>query len=172
MNCKDAIQIIRRYECNAEHYEACEMAISALIKLERSEIVSKGFEEIFEESSVIPERIKAAMDSKGISQRELAKECKITEATMSRYLNGKRIPKATMLLIIANTLGVSVDYLLGNENNNTAYWKKEKTGGFSPGGNPLYRCSNCGWVYGTHSVFPTFRYCPECGKKMNGGSHE
>ena len=43
-------------------------------------------------------------------------------------------------------------------------WVADHTGGFSPGGNPLYRCSKCGWVYGTHSVFPTYRYCPECGR--------
>ena len=50
-----------------------------------------------------------------------------------------------------------------------AYWKPEKTGGFSPGGNPLYRCSNCGWIFGTHMIFPNFRYCPECGSLMNNG---
>lgn len=46
----------------------------------------------------------------------------------------------------------------------TGEWIAEHHGGFSPGGNPLYRCSKCGWVYGTHSVFPTYRYCPECGR--------
>ena len=28
-----------------------------------------------------------------------------------------------------------------------------------------WRCSNCGKVYGLASV--TFKFCPECGKKMN-----
>jgi hypothetical protein len=30
MTREEAIEIIRRYECNTEHYEACEMAIQAL----------------------------------------------------------------------------------------------------------------------------------------------
>ena len=30
MTREEAIEIIRRYECNSEHYEACEMAIRAL----------------------------------------------------------------------------------------------------------------------------------------------
>ena len=30
MTNKEAIDIIRRYECNSEHFEACEMAIKAL----------------------------------------------------------------------------------------------------------------------------------------------
>ena len=30
MTDKEAIDIIRRYECNSEHFEACEMAIQAL----------------------------------------------------------------------------------------------------------------------------------------------
>jgi len=30
MTKEEAIEIIRRYECNSEHYEACEMAIQAL----------------------------------------------------------------------------------------------------------------------------------------------
>ena len=30
MTKEDAIKLIRKYECNKEHYEACEMAIKAL----------------------------------------------------------------------------------------------------------------------------------------------
>ena len=49
---------------------------------------------------------------------------------------------------------------------NNAYWRPEKTGGYSPGGNPLYKCSNCGWVFGTHMIIPNYKYCPECGSLM------
>lgn len=49
---------------------------------------------------------------------------------------------------------------------NNAYWRPEKTGGYSPGGNPLYKCSNCGWVFGTHMIVPNYKYCPECGSLM------
>lgn len=30
MTREEAIELIRRYECNSEHYDACEMAIEAL----------------------------------------------------------------------------------------------------------------------------------------------
>ena len=36
------------------------------------------------------------------------------------------------------------------------------------GGNPVYACSNCGGVYGSHELFPTARYCRECGARMKG----
>lgn len=48
-----------------------------------------------------------------------------------------------------------------------AKWIPEHHGGFSPGGNPLYRCSNCGWIFGTHMIFPNYRYCPDCGSVMD-----
>lgn len=35
MTREQAIKIIRRYECNSEHYEACEMAIKALSRSEK-----------------------------------------------------------------------------------------------------------------------------------------
>lgn len=47
-----------------------------------------------------------------------------------------------------------------------SYWEVEHHGGFSPGGNPLYRCHNCKWIFGTHMIYPNFRFCPECGYKM------
>ena len=37
----EAIEIIRRYECNSEHYEACEMAIKALSAEPREDAISR-----------------------------------------------------------------------------------------------------------------------------------
>lgn len=48
-----------------------------------------------------------------ISQRDLAKMSSLTEATISRYLKGERIPKLTDAITLANVLHVSLDYLSG-----------------------------------------------------------
>ena len=45
-------------------------------------------------------------------------------------------------------------------------WVKQKGGGFTPGGNPVYECSECGWVFGSHMITPNYSYCPNCGSKM------
>ena len=71
------------------------------------------FEEEEAEKSGIGKRIEEILQSNGISQRELADKCKITEVSMSRYIRGQRVPKATVIATIADALNVSADYLLG-----------------------------------------------------------
>ena len=34
------------------------------------------------------------------------------------------------------------------------------------GGNPVYACSRCGDVYGSFELFPSAKYCRNCGAKM------
>ena len=43
-----------------------------------------------------------------------------------------------------------------------------KPGQATCGGNPVYACSNCGYVYGSFEIFPSAKYCRECGAKMKG----
>lgn len=38
---------------------------------------------------------------------------------------------------------------------------------FTGGGNPVYVCSECEWVYGA-TLVPRYNYCPNCGAKMGG----
>ena len=121
-------------------------------------------------------RIAETLEKKGMTQRELAEVVGMTEVTISRYVNGERIPKISDALTLAKALNVEVTDLFVEDNEtilenmrtrNNAKWVAEHHGGFSPGGNPLYRCSCCGWAYGTHSLFPSYRFCPECGCRMN-----
>lgn len=60
-------------------------------------------------------RLKQQMRFVGLTQKQVAAETGITEATLSRYLNGNRIPNALILARLAAVLGVSVDWLLGRE---------------------------------------------------------
>lgn len=51
------------------------------------------------------------------SNREFAEICGTTEATMSRYLSGARMPKGPIITAMAKALDVSTDYLLGLRDN-------------------------------------------------------
>lgn len=58
------------------------------------------------------------MKEKKISGKELAEGANTTEATISRYVSGKRSPEILEVLKnAAKFLGVSADYLLGLTNN-------------------------------------------------------
>ena len=65
--------------------------------------------------SVFTDRLKEMMDKRGMSQRELAEAIDKTEVSVSRYVNGLRVPKATALLKIAQALNCQADYLIGND---------------------------------------------------------
>ena len=66
---------------------------------------------------MIGRNIKRVLERQGKTQRELAEAIGITEASMSRYIHGDRVPKATTLVKIANALGVTPDQLLSDKDN-------------------------------------------------------
>ena len=60
------------------------------------------------------ERVKLMIDGR-MTQRELANKIGITEVTLSRYITGKRIPKAPLIVKMAKALDVPVEYLINFE---------------------------------------------------------
>lgn len=79
-------------------------------------IIGDSFDELEKEEAQklnLGERIKQKLDELGMSQRELAQAVKITEVSMSRYINNDRTPKGPLISQIARALGVSCDWLLG-----------------------------------------------------------
>lgn len=48
-------------------------------------------------------------------------------------------------------------------------WLGQIGSGFTPGGNAVYFCSECKWIFGSHRVFPNYKFCPNCGVKMDKG---
>jgi transcriptional regulator with XRE-family HTH domain len=59
-------------------------------------------------------RLKRLRDEKGISQQELARQCGVTQATISRLESGELQDMQTSTARrLARALGVSVDYLIG-----------------------------------------------------------
>ena len=58
--------------------------------------------------------LKSLMDEVVYSQQELAQEAKIDQSTISKYLNGTRMPSVRALNNIAIALNCTVDELIGN----------------------------------------------------------
>lgn len=63
------------------------------------------------------DRLRQAVEAKGVTQKWLADASHTTEATISRYINEKKRPSVlTVIVDISKALGVSTDYLLGVTN--------------------------------------------------------
>ena len=61
----------------------------------------------------------------GIKQKELAKHVNISEATLSVYKSGNRVPNTEELYRLANFFGVSMDWLVGGGvSSDETPWKK------------------------------------------------
>lgn len=58
-------------------------------------------------------RIQKLLDERGLTRKQFSELTGITEAALSRYVTNQREPKALTLSIIARSLGVSMDDLLG-----------------------------------------------------------
>lgn len=61
-------------------------------------------------------RITEALQTQGMTQKELAVRIGLTEAVVSRYISGDREPKPEVLANIATALHTTSDFLLGIEN--------------------------------------------------------
>lgn len=71
------------------------------------------------ERSIFSERLASILKQQGITQKELARMIGVTEATMSRYIHGERIPRSEIIANIATALHTTSDYLLGTEDKGT-----------------------------------------------------
>lgn len=64
-------------------------------------------------------RLKQLREERKLTLRELADIIHIDKSSLSRFENGEREPRTSVILDIANFFNVSVDYLLGvSENRN------------------------------------------------------
>lgn len=60
-------------------------------------------------------RLKEILEIKELQHKEFAKMLGIPSSTMEGYLNSGRQPDYELLVRIASTLNISIDYLLGND---------------------------------------------------------
>lgn len=61
------------------------------------------------------EQLRKAREEKGITQQTLAENVYVTRQTISRYENGERYPDIVTLKKLSSVLGVSTDFLLGDD---------------------------------------------------------
>ena len=59
------------------------------------------------------DRLRTARERRGLSQRKFAKLCDMSQAAVWRYENSERRPDLYSLVILADVLKVSTDYLCG-----------------------------------------------------------
>ena len=62
------------------------------------------------------ERILELLTQKEMTQKQLSEKACVTEAAISHYIKGDRVPRAVVAERIADALGTSVDYLLNGSN--------------------------------------------------------
>lgn len=64
-------------------------------------------------STVFPERLRAAREYRGLNQAELALRANLQPSAVSHFETGARKPSFDNLRLLADTLDVTTDYLLG-----------------------------------------------------------
>lgn len=88
------------------------------------------------------ERIKALLNEKKMTQRQLAELSGVTESALSHYIKGDRIPSGVASVNIAYALSTTVNYILGNCPVCGATWKR-KTRCKLVRDSDLFYCKRC-----------------------------
>jgi transcriptional regulator with XRE-family HTH domain len=71
-------------------------------------------------SDIFPDRLRTAREYRGLSQGELAKRANLQPSAISHFETGTRKPSFDNLRLLADTLDVTTDYLLGRVEDFTA----------------------------------------------------
>ena len=66
----------------------------------------------------IGDKIREQLEIRGMSQKNLADACGITEAAVSRYINHGRMPKTIILKKMAEVLSVDVNIFFNEKKEN------------------------------------------------------
>jgi transcriptional regulator with XRE-family HTH domain len=70
-------------------------------------VSEQGYKLLFQQ------RLRESREKRGISQQELSRLCGLNSNQISRYERGTQEPALFIMRCIAETLGVSLDYLVG-----------------------------------------------------------
>jgi transcriptional regulator with XRE-family HTH domain len=68
---------------------------------------------------MLSERIRALRKEHGYSQEQMARKLHLTQGAISQWENGLTVPAADQLITIADVFGITVDELLGREQQET-----------------------------------------------------
>lgn len=75
---------------------------------------------------MFPDRLRTAREYRGLSQGELAKRAKLQPSAISHFETGTRKPSFDNLRLLADTLDITTDYLLGRVEDFTALADADK----------------------------------------------
>ncbi|MFC4411897.1 helix-turn-helix domain-containing protein [Chungangia koreensis] len=70
---------------------------------------------------MLGDRLKKARKDSNLTQELLAQKVSTTKGTISNYENGHSTPSNEMLVLLANALDTTTDYLLGRSNSTSTY---------------------------------------------------
>lgn len=70
-------------------------------------------------------RLKELRLAQGLNQTQFAKRVKLTQAAISQFEDGKRVPSSNALQKIASGLGLSLDELVGGVNKGSTDTEKD-----------------------------------------------
>lgn len=70
---------------------------------------------------MLSDRLKQARKSANLTQELLAQKVSTTKGTISNYENGHSTPSNEMLVLLANALDTTTDYLLGRSESTSTY---------------------------------------------------
>lgn len=79
------------------------------------------------QKSLFTARLTTLMFDKGVNQVSLSNLSGVNQSSISKYIRGESFPRAGELARMAMVLGVSMDYLWGNNNDDTPVkndWKE------------------------------------------------
>jgi len=80
----------------------------------------------FAKELIIINRLKELREAKKLNMREVAKKLNIPYTTYVNYEKGLREPNSEMLILLANFYGVTLDYLIGREKQETLINKDDE----------------------------------------------
>ena len=94
---------------------------------ENYEILNENMEKT---RKIFSDRFKKLLYEKGYTQKSFSEKSGISEGSISNFAKGNNIPKESLMLVIAEQLGVSKDYLIGQQECKDYKFKdiNEKTG--------------------------------------------
>ena len=72
-------------------------------------------------------RVRELREAKGIQQKELAIDLGVSQPTISDWESGRKVPSAKSTMKLADYFGVSVDFLLGREDDSRREDEKKPT---------------------------------------------
>jgi len=78
-----------------------------------------------ENKRIIGERMKMIREARGIKQNRVAQYLGVHNSTVAKYESGEREPDIEAIIKLSQLYGVSVDYLLGNDEGDFVYPESE-----------------------------------------------